>query len=598
MRHYLLTLLLLWSNFALAADPIKFSASLSHNPVAAGEQFEVSFSVNGNIEKFGAPDFRGFQVLSGPNQSSSMTSINGQTTMSVSLSYILVAERPGTYTIGAAVIEIAGKQYRSGPITVKVVKGTGAPQNQSRQADRTTAQGAPLDISKRLFIKAVPSKTNVYQGEQLAVSYKLYTNVELVDNGLDKLPDFNGFWSQEIKSKNPNVEWSAEIVNGTRFNVATLKQIILFPERSGKLTLDPLGLTFLVRVPEATNDPFEMMFGGSYEDKKYKIKSQPITIHVKPLPEAGKPAGFQGAVGNFKVSAAVDKTALKANEAINYSLKISGTGNLKLLQAPLLSLAPDIEKYDPKVNDNITESMTGVSGTREYTYLLIPRHQGEYKLAPYVFSFFNPETQRYVSLTSEGFSLKVEKGISEENVTAFSSSQQEVRALAKDIRYIKTGNSGLYLSDDEFNQSPLYYVLLGFGPLLFLFALIYRGLYRTQHRDHAAVRSRNASKMANKHLANAAKQLQAGERKLFYEAIYKGIYGYLSDKLNIEAAELNQENIISQLESRGVKADLISELTESLSLCEMARYAPVSAFSEQQVFDKVKLTINEIETNA
>ncbi|MEJ2880024.1 BatD family protein [Pedobacter sp. GR22-6] len=600
MKHYLLTFLLLWSNFLLAADPIRFSASVSSNPVAAGEQFEVSFSVNANIEKFGAPNFNGFQVLSGPNQSSSMTSINGNTSVSMSLSYILVAERPGDYTIGPAVIEVAGKQYRSNPVKVKVVKGA-APGRQPKAGSgrpANPASGAVTDISKRLFIRAVPNKTNVYQGEQLAVTYKLYTNIELVDNGLDKLPDFNGFWSQEIKNKNPNVEWSTEVLNGTRYNVAVLKQIILFPERSGKLSLDPLGLTFLVRVPVASNDPFEMMFGGSYEDKKYKIKSQPITINVKPLPESGKPVGFQGAVGNFSIAASLDKSTLKANEAINYALKISGSGNLKLLKAPVLDLAADIEKYDPKVNDQITESMSGVSGSREYSYLLIPRHEGKYKIEPYQFSYFNPATQRYVTLSTKDFELQVAKGLAGDNVTAFSGGQQDVKSLATDIRYIKTDEVELSRSVEEFDQSPLYYVLLGSGPVLFLFALGYRKWYREQHRDQVGLKSKRAGKMANKHLAEARKQLELGNQKAFYEAVYKGIYGYLSDKLNIDAANLNQEHIVAQLQARNVDESLIRQLTESLELCEMARYAPVSGLSQQQVFDKVKNTINEIETNA
>lgn len=603
MRYYILALFLFWGNLLLANDPIKFTATVSKNPVAAGEQFEVNFSVNGNIEKFSPPDFRGFQVLGGPNQSSSLTSINGNTTMSMSLSYVLVAEKTGDYTIGAAVIQVNGKQLKSPPIRVKVVKGASVPQQSQPGVsgpDPRVSQGAAnVDISRRLFIRAVPNKSNVYQGEQLTVTYKLYTNIELVDNALDKLPDFNGFWSQEIKNNNPNVQWETEVLNGTRYSVATLKQIILFPERSGKLTLDPLGMTFLVRVPVPSNDPFEMMFGGSYKDLQRKVKSQPITINVKPLPETGKPEGFQGAVGNYSMEASVDRSVLKANESLNYAIKISGSGNLKLLKTPELTLAPDIEKYDPKVNDKITETISGVSGNREFTYLLIPRHEGNYTIAPFRFSYFNPFTQRYVTLNSKEFKLEVAKGAPGSNVTAYSGEQQQdVKLLAKDIRYIKTDSPKLLKAGEEFTGSPLYYVLLGSGPVLFLFALGYRKWYRENNRDQVAVKSRNANKMANKHLSVANKQLQSGDRKLFYEAVYKGLYGYLSDKLNIAAAELNQENIGSQLKIRGVKDELIRQLSETIDLCEMARYAPVSGISEKEVFDKAKTIINEIETNA
>ena len=600
MKHYILAFLVLCSQVLMANDPVKFTATVSSNPVGVGEQFEISFTINSNIEKFSPPDFRGFQVLSGPNQSSSMTSINGNTSMSMSLSYILVAEQTGEYTIGPATIQVSGKQLKSNPIKVKVLKGTAqnSQQGTSRQSAPEIAQNTNVDISKRLFIRAVTNKSRVYQGEQLSVSYKLYTNIELVDNALDKLPDFNGFWSQEIKNANPNVQWETQTLNGTRYSVATLKEIILFPERSGKLTLDPLGMTFMVRVPVPTNDPFEMMFGGSYKDTKYKVRSQPITINVKPLPESGKPEGFQGAVGNFSLEASADRIELKANESLNYTLKISGSGNLKLLKVPQLSLAADIEKYDPKVNDDIKETVGGVNGKREFTYLLIPRHEGKFELAPFKFSYFNPATERYVTLTSKGYTLKVAKGAPGSNVTAYPGAQQDIKLLAKDIRYIKTGDPQLIRPGEEFKGSPVYYVLLGSGPILFLFAMGYRKWYRETNKDQTVVKSRNANKMANKHLSVARKQLQAGDKKAFYEAIYKGLYGYLADKLNIVAAELSRENIVHQLKMKAVQDEIISQLTETLDLCEMARYAPVSGISEENVFDKAKTIINEIEAHA
>lgn len=598
MRHYILTVLLLWSHVLLANDPLKFTSTVSKNPVGAGEQFEVSFTVNRNIESFSPPDFRGFQVLSGPNQSSSMTSINGATSMSMTLSYILVAERTGDFTIGAATIQASGKQLRSNTVKVKVVKGSAAPQvSQHRQSGQAESQNSNVDISKRLFIRAVTSKSKIYQGEQLSVSYKLYTNIELVDNALDKLPDFNGFWSQEIKSNDPNVRWETEVLNGTKYSVATLKEIILFPERSGKLTLDPLAMTFIARVPVATNDPFEMMFGGSYQDTKYKIKSQPVTINVMPLPEQGKPDGFQGAVGSFTLGAVVDRTELKANESLNYTLKISGTGNLKLLKAPELTLSADLEKYDPKLNDKIKETVSGVTGSREFTYLVIPRHEGAFEIPPFKFSYFNPTTEKYVILTADRFNLKIAKGAPGTNIAAYPGAQQDVRLLTKDIQYIKTGNPGLTSVGEDFNDSPLYYVLLGTGPVLFLFALGFRKWYREDKSDQIVVKSRNANKMAAKHLSIAHKQLALGDKPAFYEAVYRGLYGYLSDKLNIVAADLKQDNIIAQLKLKGIQADLLDRLTETIDLCEMARYAPVSGISEQEVYDKAKTIINEIDAH-
>ncbi|NQX52762.1 protein BatD [Pedobacter panaciterrae] len=608
MKHYILSVLLLWTSALFAngiksgAQDVKVTASVSKSVVGTGEAFEISFSVNGNIESFNPPALNGFQVVGGPNQSSSYSSINGNTTASMSISYDLVGVKEGEYIIGPALVVVNGKQVKSNSVKIKVVKGKAVPQGNQRnavpQGDKV-AEGNSIDISKRLFLRAVANKTNVYIGEQFSVSYKLYTNIDLVDNALDKLPDFNGFWSQEIKNNSQNVQWEIETYNGEKYHVATLKQIILFPERFGKLTLDPLAMTFVVRQAAPSNDPIEQFFGGSYKDTKYKIKSTPITINVKPLPEAGKPEGFNGAVGNFSIGANLDKSSVKANEALNYTLKITGSGNLKLLKAPELTLPADIEKYDPKVNDDIKETMTGVSGSREYSYLLIPRHEGNYTIEPLKFSYFNPATGRYVSLTSGSFPVKVAKGDPGSNVTAYATGgQQDVKTLAKDIAYIKTGNPGLTKDGEGFYGSALYYMLLCTGPVLFLAAFGYRKWYRENNRDVIKVKGRNANKIAAKHLASAQKQLISGDKKAFYENVYRGLYGYLSDKLNISAADLNKENIGEQLKLRTVNESIIDQLTDTLDLCEMARYAPISGISEQEVFDKAKTIINDIEDNA
>jgi len=595
LKYFVLLIFTLCLNKVFAQGGLE--VSVSKNTVGVGEPFEISFTAKGNIEQFDPPSFSDFRVVGGPNQSSSMTSINGNTTVSIALSYDLTGVKEGVYTIGAANATIDGKSYRSKPIKIKVVKGNTASQNNGNngaEPDNLTT-GNASDIAKHLFIKAVANKTSVYQGEQITVTYKLYTNVSIVDIALDKLPDFNGFWSQEIKNDNQRIPWTQETVNGTTYHVTDIKQIILFPERWGKLTLDPLGMTFLVRQVVPSNDPIEQFFGGSYKDVKYKIKSTPVTINVKMLPENGKPASFQGAVGNFSVEASADHLDLKANDALNYTLKISGTGNLKLLQSPKVKFAPAIEAYDPKVSDQITESLNGVSGSRTYTYLLIPRHEGNYDLTPFEFSYFNPATQKYVTLKTKDYHLTVAKGDPTSNVTAFSSSdQQEVKLLDKDIRYIKDADE-LTWSAHTFFGSIWFWLLLLLGPLLFMVAWFYRNWYREQNKDLAKVKGRNANKVAAKHMASAHKQLQNGNKKLFYEAVYRGLYGYLSDKFNIAAADLNKENIVDQLRLREKDGALINQLIETLDLCEMARYAPIVGISEQEVYEKSKHIIHAIE---
>jgi hypothetical protein len=597
-RIILFLVLLLVSGRVLSAD-ITFTAAVSKTRVAVGEVFEISFSVNGNLQRFGPPPFEGFQVVGGPNQSSSMTSINGVSSVSMSLGYDLVGVKEGVYTIPGAVAVVDGKQYRSNAVKITVVKGQATGQSSSGGVgvgSSQTASDPSFDISKRLFIRAVTDKRNVYQGEQIAVTYKLYTNIDIVDNALDKLPDFNGFWSQEIKINTQSVDWTTEIFNGARYNVAVLKKVILFPERFGKLALDPLAMTFVVRQSVPSNDPLEQFFGGAVKDVKYKIKSMPISISVKQLPEAGKPESFQGAVGNFAIASSIDKSALKANEAINYKLKVSGKGNFKLLKTPELTLATDIEKYDPKISDQLTESLDGVSGNREYTYLLIPRHEGSYKLAPFKFSYFNPATRKYVELSTDAYELKVAKGDPGANVTAFSNGgQQDVAELEKDIRYIKTASTALSLPATGFYGSTLFLFSLIAGPIAFLLALGYRSWYRNQNKDLVAVKGRRASRIAAKHMANAQKQLASGDTKVFFEAVYKGLYGYLADKLNISAADLSKEIIEEALKERSIDLAVIKEVDETIDLCEMARYAPMAGVSQVEVLEKVKRIIKDIE---
>ncbi|SEN72104.1 Oxygen tolerance [bacterium A37T11] len=595
MRNIIGFLLLFWTFMAVGQE-VSFTASVSNTTVAIGEEFEVSFTVNGNIEKFGPPTFEGFEVVSGPNQSSSMTSINGKTSVSVSLSYGLVAQKVGEFTLGPASMQANGKQYRSNTIRIKVIKGSANSNRGAARGGGDVPEGNATDISKRLFIRAVPSKREVYMGEQLAVSYKLYTNIPIVSNMPEKMPDLNGFWSQDVDDKNPHTQWTDEVIDGVRYKSAVLKQYMVYPERFGKLTLDPLEMSFVIRQTMVSNDPIEQFFGGSYKDVKYKAKSIPLAISIKPLPEVGKPASFQGAVGKFTITGSVDKQEVKANEAFNYSLKVSGTGNLQLLKTPEITVPADIEKYDPKINDQFNKSLSGISGSREFSFLMIPRHEGNFKLPSITFSYFDPSTGKYTSLTTSEYTIKVAKGDPNQAVTAYvPGAQQDVKTLDKDIRYIKTTARGMDIGSKGFFGSVWFYIVLLLGPLLFIAALGYRSWYKKNNSDAILVKGRKANKIAAKHLATAYIKLQAGDKQAFYEAIYKGLYGYLSDKFNIPVSELNKEMIHERLRARASSEDLVNRLDETLDLCEMARFAPVSAATENEVYEKAKNIIHEIE---
>jgi len=599
IKLYILFLLLFWTG-PLLAQNIKFTASVSKNEVATGEQFEVSFSVNGNGDRFTPPDLNGFQVAGGPNQSTSMEMINGATTVNASVSYILVAVKEGDFTIGPASIIVNGHKYTTNPIKMKVVKGKPVPQNRAQQQqngpDNNLNVAGATDLSKSLFLRTVLDKDNVYQGQQLTLTYRLYTRIGIVQTQVTKMPDLTGFWNEDVKTTPQAVaQWKVEVYNGVKYNVADVKQIILFPEHAGNITIDPFSMDFVVRLQTPARNIMDQVFGGGgYEDKKYTAKSAPVVVHVKQLPEAGKPDGFVGAVGNFAIQSTIDKTELKTNEALNYKIKVTGSGNIKLLKDLNVNFPVDFEKYDPKVVDSIKEQVTGVSGTRFYNYLLIPRHAGDYKIDPLKFSYFNPNTGKYVSLETKPFDVKVAKGVAETNVTSLAD-KQDVKLLDKDIRYIKTGDAGLFKEGNRFFGSVSYYLLLLLGPFLCLGAYVYRGQNAKYNSDIVKVKNRRAAKIAAKRLANAHQQLLAKNTAAFYEAIFRGIYGYLGDKLNISYADLNREIIASALQKKGIDLPLITRLEDTIDLCEMARYAPVTHISEQEVYNKAKGIINDIE---
>ena len=596
IKYYILTLLLFAAG-QLFAQEAKFVAQVTKTTVATGEQFELTFSVNGDAGSFNPPDLNDFQLLSGPNTSNSMEFVNGKATSSSSVSYILTPVRVGTFTIGPATAVINGKKMTTNPIKMTVVKGRPVQQQSRSMGGGGGDVQAPrnADLSKSLFLRADISRNNVYQGQPIILSYRVYTRVDILQSQVTKLPDLTGFWNEDVKATGP-ASFRIENYKGQRYNVADVKQIILFPDHAGNITIDPFEMNFVARVQASPRDFMDQFFGGNVQDINYPAKSLPVVVHVKPLPEAGKPAGYSGAVGQFSVEASIDKTHLKANEALNYKIKVTGSGNIKLLKDLNPQFPADFEKYDPKMTDSVKESAEGVSGTRIYNYLVIPRHKGDFTIAPVTFSYFNPSTGKYVTLTTKSFKINVEKGLNENNVTSLSDDDKEdVKLLNKDIRYLKTGDADLHEEGDSFFGSAGFYLLLLLGPILSAVAFMVRNQMRIKNADVVGVKSRRASKVAAKHLANANKELRANNTQAFYEAVFKGLYGYLSDKLNISYADLDRDKITTALRAKSAKEETIGELLDTLDLCEMARYAPVTQISAQQVFEKAKRIINAIE---
>lgn len=555
------------------------TATVSKNKVGVGEPFQVSYAINANISSFNEPDLRDFDVLSGPNQSSSTGIYNGRVSVSISFSYIIAARKEGKAVIPSAAVTAGGKKIQSKQLVVEVSKaGTPAAQSQ-RQGGSSDAQTG--DYGDDIFIKCEVNKTRAFTGEQILATYKIYTRLAIIDNALSQMPILNGFWSEDVTPKDKTAQLHNEIYEGVTYQVAELKKMVLFPQRSGTLEIDPLALDCIIRqqVRPRSNNILDQFFGGGYRDVKVSVKSRPVKIEVTALPEANKPADFTGAVGNFAIESSISKEQVKADEAVNLKLTITGKGNLKLIDPIKPKFPADIETYDPNLTDKVSVTANGMSGSRTYDYLLIPRQAGEFNITPFNFSYFDPEKRTYITLNSPEFKLNVERGTSEPATVVHARNKEDVQVVGNDIRFIKTSTSELEPIETNFFGSATFYSMFAAPPLLFaLFMLVYRRR-QSELSDVIALKSKKAGQVARKRLTAANDALKKKDHKFFYEEIYRALNGYFSDKLHLSVSGLSKEAIASSLESRGGSPETVALLVKTLDECEIARYAPISDLS-------------------
>ena len=579
----------------------ELTVSASKTKLAVGEQFQITYSLNTSGNGFRHPSFNDFDVYSGPNQSTSMQIINGAMSQSVSYSFILAPRKEGTYTIIPASITVNGKKTESKSLTINVLKGGNNNQqqqnsgNQQRQSQQQ--KSGTEELGNNLFIKASVDKSKVYVGEQLVVTYKVYTRVSIVDNGLTKAPVFNGFWSEDVFSPNKQATLHPEVIDGIQYQVAEIKKTILIPQHSGTLNIDAMEMDCVIRMSVKSNNFFDQFFGGGYRDSKVSIKSRTLQIEVMPLPEVGKPDGFSGAVGEFSIETKVNKNKLKTNDGVNYLLTLSGKGNIKFIEPIKLILPKEFESFDPKMNDKISVSNAGISGSRTYDYLLIPRVAGNLEIPALHFSYFDPQKNEYIILKSAEIPIKVEQGEGEKaTVTNNSSiSKEDVKMLGSDIRFIKS-KTELERKGHFFFDSYLFYFLLILPLIGLVVFLLLKKRFEKENKDFVLMRSKKATKLAQKRLQMANSYLSKNVYDPFYEELYKALYGYLSDKLNINGMELSKDIIIDNLRKNGANEDTLKQLHEILSTCEFARYSPVKeVMGMKSDYDKSIHIISEIE---
>lgn len=573
-----------------------FTAQVSSKKVQVGSPFELAFTIGVQASNFTPPNLNDFEVVAGPNQSSSIQIVNGAVSQQVVISYGLVPKKEGKLTIGPATINSGNQKIASNPITVEAVKGnvntsSGGNEDENNAAYKSKVSG------DEVFIRTFVSKTKCYQGEQITVTQKVYSRYDVVGIKDAKLPSYSGFWTQQ-QDKNIQVQPQQENLEGVQYVSFEYTKTFAFPTKSGELTIEPTDLELVIR--KASNrkprNIFEQFFGnGGYEDVIAKIKSKPVKINVMELPEAGKPINYNGAVGNFTYKVETNKQSLKANEALNLKISINGKGNLKLIDAPKLNLPESFEVYDPKINENIGTAGS-VSGSKSFDYLIIPREEGTYQLDDLTFSYFNPETGQYVTLPSPGITLQVLPGDPNAVATISTPSKNEVMETENDIRYIKKGNFELEKQETEFFNSFGHIALLLLLPLGLIGALIGHRSYLKNNSNIALVNERKAGKMARKQLIAAEKQMKSGNKDLFYTEILTALNQYLSYKLILPVAELSKESIRQHLQSKQVNDTIQQTLFSTLDSCEYAKYAPgVVSGDLNKVYQDTVLLITNLE---
>lgn len=588
--------LLIYTCFVALAMHVQgqsFVAQVSKNKVQVGEEFQLVFTLNTNGGNIRFPDLKDFDVYGGPNQSNNITVINGVMTQSYTFSFFLAAKKEGKFTIGPASVMITNQKVESKPIVIEATRGaaSNSTQAQTNQQEEKNQYASPID-NNDVFVRSFLNKTKCVKGEQVHLTYKLYSRYSLVDFGpKDLLNTFNGFWNQK-EPPPANYRGMVETINGVNYYVLDIYSSYLFPQSSGELTIDPLEIVAIVRrqVKRAPRNFIEQFLGtNGYEDVEVKVKSKPVKISVSDLPEQNRPAGFAGAVGNFSYKAELSKQQVKANEAVNLKITLSGKGNIKLTEPPVLNLPESFETYEPKISEKINTS-GGVSGSKTYDYLIIPRESGDFTLDHINFSYYDPDKKQYVSIPSPDMKLNVLPG--DENSSAqVITPKHQLDERENDIRYIKTGDLRLRKDGHEFFSSTLHYLLLIIPALLFAAAVYARRRQVALNSDTATSRQRKAARMARKQLSVAEKHMKAGQKELFFDEVMAALNRYLSYKLNIPVADLSRENIQKNLVHQHITDSTLSRLTQTLDTCEYAKYAPGAVTGDLQAVYNDTITL-------
>lgn len=574
-----------------------------------GKRVQVSYIVNtSDVEDFSVDDFEGFDVLFGPStsRSSSFSMVNGKTTQSSSITftYTLQPVKEGVFELPVATLVSDGKQIKSTSAQIEILpaedstssSGNGNPQASSShsrtQEPETSAVGKVGNGD--IFMEVSASKRKVYEQESILLTYKLYTLLNVSQIAGD-MPQLDGFHVQEIDPK-AQKSLKYERVNGRNYGTVVWRQYLLYPQKSGQLTVPAINFDTQVEVQNTSMDPFDIFFGGGSLSQVVKktVIAPAVKIEVMPLPTP-KPENFSGAVGEFSISGSLTPEQLNANDAATLRLVVSGQGNMKLMKAPVVNFPKDFEVYDPKQTDKTINYVNGAKGNVLFDYVVVPRHGGKFIIPPVEFSYFSPEENTYKTLHTDSFNIAVAKakGGSAGNFHE----QEDLKVLNDDIHYIKLGTVPLRPNGDTFFGSLsywLWYLIPGaIAGLIFL--IFYRKA--VENANVTRQRIKRAGKAASKRLRNASLLLKNHDGNAFYDEVMRALLGYAGDKLNLPTSDLNKENVAAAMKSKNVDEALVDSYLNVLSECEFARFAPGDPNATmEKIFSEASEIINKLDT--
>lgn len=582
-KHILIIFIALTASIASAQ--VKFEAKVSKNKLGVNERIRVDFEMNQDGDNFNPPDFVNFMVIGGPNQAVSNSWVNGKRSYSKTYSYFLAPKRQGNFTIKQATIEIDGEIYKTTPIAITVTSAVNKP---------TDGNNADYVASENIHLVAEISNDRPYLNEAITVVYKLYvspntgvSNWREIDN-----PKYSDFWSQNIDIKGLKVQNGS--YKGEDYRYVVLRKTVLYPQKSGKLEIEPLSLDITVEVPTNRRD----IFGARLLNQVHKtVSAGNRTIDVKPLPEKGKPIDFTGAVGNFDFKVLTSKNELNATESLQAKVEVTGSGNLKLFQLPKLNLPSSLEVYEPEHTENVRTNLDGMQGNISDSYTVVPQFKGKYPIPSISFSYFDLKTESYKTINSNEIVIDVLQGptnnSSNQDITTANGDKQRVVLNNSQFAFIKTKTDFTRVKPDHFFKSKAFWAALILPFLAIPLVIVFKQNKDKRDADVFGNKIRKADKLAKKYLTDARKAL--GEKEAFYVALEKALHNYLKAKLHIETSEFSKDKIKDLLSEKEVNQETISNFIGLLKNCELARYTPITHVEMQQDYDRAAKTISVID---